>query len=89
VPHLVEVQEQYKAKGLKVIGITKATREDVARFDKEQGVSYWLLAEADKDQLAYGVKLVWGTMYFLVDPEGQIVSQDLQVIEQRLATELG
>jgi peroxiredoxin len=88
-PHLVEVQDTYKAKGLRLIGVTKATREDTRRFGADQKVNYALLAEAEADQLAYGVKLVWGTRYFLVDPDGTVVAQELDVIEQRLAAELG
>ena len=89
IPGLVEIQSQYGKKNFTVIGATKADREFLTEFAKERQVTYPLLAEAQKDLEAYGVGLVWGTVFFLIDPQGQVVSQDLDEIKQRLSNELG
>ena len=89
MPHLVEMQNAYAKKNFTVIGVTAAAREQVAAFGGEQNVNYPMLAAAQADQDAYGVSLVWGTMFFLINPKGEIVSQDLKQIEKQLANKLG
>jgi len=89
VPDLVEIQSKYSNKKFTVIGASKADHESLVAFAQQHSVTYPLLAEAAKDHEAYGVGLVWGTVFFLVDPEGKVVSQEIDAIKRRLAKELG
>lgn len=89
MPHLVQVQENYGSQSFSIIGITDESTESAQRFAEQQKLNFPVLADAGTVRDAYGVGLVWGSSFFLVDPKGEIVEQGLDACEIRLGQELG
>ena len=89
MPHLVEVQNKYRDNGLRVVGVTDADRNGAAAFARELGVNYTLLADAEADRDAYGIDLIWGSEIYLVSPDGRIVADGMDDVDERLAKEFG
>lgn len=87
VPHLVEVQNRYAKKGVQVVGVTAAGRQEIDTFTQQRIVTYPILASSAGDMSAYGIRSIPTT--YLVDPSGQIVETGLDAIEARLEAELG
>ena len=89
MPHLVQVQENYGSQSFSIIGITDESTESAQRFAEQQQLNFPILADAGKVRDAYGVGLVWGSSFFLIDPNGEIVEQGLDASEIRIGQELG
>jgi thiol-disulfide isomerase/thioredoxin len=72
IPHLNEIHEEFKAKGLVVIGITDEKEQTVRSFQKDLPMNYSVGIDATG---ALGTKLgVQGIPHaFLVDKSGKIV----------------
>jgi len=89
MPHLVQVQNEYAKHSFSIVASTDDSVELTQAFADEHAINFPILADAPAVREAYGVGLIWGSSFFLVDPEGQIVAQDLDACEARLAEELG
>ena len=50
MPHLVEVQNKFRDSGVRVVGVTAATRPEAEQFARELSVNYSLLAAADSPE---------------------------------------
>ncbi len=87
MPHLVEVQNKFRDSGVRVVGVTAATRPEAEQFARELSVNYSLLAAAETDVKAYGIDLIWGSEIYLVTPDGRIVAHGMKEIRRRLASE--
>ena len=72
---------------LSLAGVTSASSSDASSFAQRHGVNYPILAEASETQKAFGVRALPAT--YLIDPEGMVVSQDLEAIEELVAQKLG
>ncbi len=81
------MQEQYSDRGLVIAGVTDASREDVEGFIHEHATNFPVLAEAEADREAFGVSMIWGSEFFLLDDGGNILSQDLDEIERMVQGE--
>jgi len=75
MPWLTELQQQYAAQGLVVIGVAMDDEPDkVARFVKDVGADYTILMGKESVGDAYGgVQFLPGTFY--IDREGRIVER--------------
>ena len=87
MPHLVEVQNKYRKKGLRVVGVTDVNRDEAQAYAKELGVNYTLLASAEADREAYGIDMIWGSEIYLINPEGRLVADGIEDVDKRLAKE--
>lgn len=83
------MHDTYRDAGFTVLGVTDHPVHDAQRYANKHGMQFPVLANADDVREAYGVALVWGTVVFLVDPDGRVVARDLGDAEQILAAELG
>jgi thiol-disulfide isomerase/thioredoxin len=72
IPHLVELYQNYKDKGLVVIGmnVDRGEGEVVRRFVKSMGIPYPILLAPEETVRDYGVNALPTTV--LVDKEGKI-----------------
>ena len=72
MPHLAEMQEEYRAKGLVVLGMNMdQNRDDLTQFLSGQTVNYPMLAVDEATRAAYGgVASIPQT--FLIDRAGQV-----------------
>ena len=89
MPHLVEVQNEFRDNGVRVVGVTAASWADSEKFAQQLSVNYTLLANAEVDVKAYGIDIIWGSEVYLVSPEGRIVAHGTEEITERLASEFG
>jgi len=78
IPHFVELQKQYGAKGLAVIGVSLDEQgpDVVKRFVKQVGVNYPILIGNEKIAEKYGGIVALPTT-FVIDRKGRIVSQHI------------
>ncbi len=86
-PRVAQLRDTFEPLGAEVVGVTAASREDVERFVLEDGGRYPVLANADAERDAWGVSMVWGSVYYLVDPRGLIVVEGLDAAEAHLRAE--
>jgi peroxiredoxin len=82
------MQETFGAKGLKVVGVTEETVEDTRTFAEQHRVNYPILAGSDGPRKAYGIDVIWGSIYYLVSPDGQIVAKGLDESREILKARL-
>jgi peroxiredoxin len=83
----VQVQNDYRDRGLVVIGVTAADTAGARRFAEETGATYPILTSARADLAAWGVSSV--PQSYLIDPSGEVVSDGLGAIDVVLGRELG
>jgi cytochrome c biogenesis protein CcmG/thiol:disulfide interchange protein DsbE len=76
IPWLVELQNQYRAQGLEIVGVAldDSGRANIQKFAKEMGMNYTILQGRDGVGDEYGV-IGWPTTYF-IDRSGKIVEAD-------------
>jgi thiol-disulfide isomerase/thioredoxin len=76
MPWFEQLQKQYGSEGLQVVGIAMddASKEDIARFAKDVGVSYPILLGKESVGTAYG-GLPFLPSTFFIDREGKIVDR--------------
>ena len=89
MPHLVQVQQSYRDQGFSIVAVTDVERDVAKRFALDNGLNFPILSEAEPVREAYGVDLIWGSAFFLVDPTGTIVEQGLDDCLARVEAELG
>jgi len=77
MPWFVELQNQYGAQGLQIIGVAMddASKEDIAKFAKDMGVNYPILLGKESVGDSYGGVNVLPTTYF-IDRDGKIVARE-------------
>jgi thiol-disulfide isomerase/thioredoxin len=78
IPHFVELQKQYGAKGLAVIGVSLDEQgpDVVKRFVKQFEVNYSMVIGNEKMAENYGGIVALPTT-FVIDRQGRIVSQHI------------
>jgi thiol-disulfide isomerase/thioredoxin len=78
VPHFVELQKQYGAKGLAIVGVSLDEQgpEVVKKFVKQFGVNYPIVIGNQKVADAYGGIVAVPTT-FVIDRQGRIVSRHI------------
>ncbi|HWL94075.1 MAG TPA: redoxin family protein [Phycisphaerae bacterium] len=70
MPHLIEIQDKYKSKGVILLALSAEPETVVSRFVKERELPYVIGAGAEAANTRYGVQGI--PRSFLVDPEGKI-----------------
>ncbi len=81
------MQDKYSNHGLAIAGVTDASRKDVEIFIHDHATNFPVLAEAKADREAFGISMIWGSVFFLIDDGGNVVSQDLDEIERLVREE--
>lgn len=78
IPHLVELQKDYAAKGLAIIGVSLDEQGPavVKKFVKQIGVNYPILIGSEKIAEKYGGIVALPTT-FVIDRQGRIVSRHI------------
>jgi cytochrome c biogenesis protein CcmG/thiol:disulfide interchange protein DsbE len=83
VPELIKVQEEYKDRGLVVLGISVDEGENVARtlseFSKDHKINYTVLLSNGNVEDAYKVTSI--PRSFIIDKEGKIVNSYMGYVE--------
>lgn len=85
MPHLVQMQKDFGGKDFSVVGLMQGPPPKASRFAQDQGINYPVLA-SNRDFDAYDVMFLPVT--YLVDPNGQIVADDLDEAEAILKERL-
>lgn len=85
VPHLVKMQEEFAGNRFSVVGLMKGDAQKASGFIREKGINYPVLADSP-DFGAYDVLFLPVT--YLVDPAGNIVTDDLDEADAILRREL-
>ena len=88
MPRLVEAQDEFGPDGLVIVGVTEFDAETVESYTAEHGVTWPVLADAEELVKKLGVRLVWGSVIYLVDFEGQVLVEGLDDCLERLAVEV-
>ncbi len=84
----MQVQDTYRDRSFSIVGVTDVDVATAQAFAREHALNFPVLANGKAVREAYGVDLVWGSTFFLIDPAGTIVAQGLEECEERLAMEL-
>ena len=82
------MQETFGAKGFTVVGVTEETVKDTRTFAAQHDVNYPILAGSDGPRKAYGVEAIWGSIFYLVSPDGRIVAKGLEESREVLKVRL-
>ena len=69
-----------------VLGVTSAPAAQAQQFQVENGLNYPVLADAQAVFDAYGVQAVWGSVVYLVDPDGKIAARGIEDVRTRLGS---
>ena len=83
------MQARYADDNVAVVGVAGAARADVEAFRVAHGVTYPLLADADADLEAFGVRMIWGSEIYLLDSDGKILARGMDDVDAALAAEHG
>src|SRR5499427_1185436 len=77
MPWFVELQKEYGAQGLQIVGVAMddSSKEDIAKFVKEMGVNYPILIGKENVGNDYGGVNVLPTTLF-IDRDGKIVARE-------------
>ena len=86
-PRVAQLRDEFLPHGVLVVGVTSASREDAQEFIEDAGGQYPVLANGSTDRDAWGVDLIWGSIFYLINPHGIIVLEGLDAAEARLRTE--
>ena len=70
------------------MGGTQATVLEAGKFMAQQALNFPLLAGTPENARNFGVEAIWGSVFFLVDPEGQIVAGSLKSAERVLEEQI-
>lgn len=84
---LNRLYDDYGGKGLVVFGLSTEPEETIEAFAKKHDARYPLIAEAAADQEAFRVKMIWGSVAFLVDSNKKVVEERLDRIVRFLDEE--
>ena len=83
------MHETYAGPQFSVVGITDEDALLVDEFRRDLALTFPILTSGQAAREAYGIDFIWGSVYFLVDPEGRIVADTLddaiEVLEASLA----
>ena len=71
------MQNDYRQQGVVILGVTAASGVEAQQFILEEGVNYPVLADAGAVKEAWGVKRLWGSVVYLVDRDGQVVTRGI------------
>jgi len=74
VAHLVEMQREYGERGLMIIGVTKASKDDASAFATKYGATYPIRGDAADIFKKFGVTWIPSTK--LIAPDGRIVHEE-------------
>ena len=89
IPRLVQAHTELPA-DTALVGIAAGPEFELFQFAREHRLPYPILAEAEPLMDAYGIDLIWGSVFYLVDPEGRVLAADREPsIEAALAAEAG
>ena len=88
MPHLVQVQEELGGPDFSLLAITDAPAEEMAAFRERHELNFPILSEAVATREAFGIDLIWGSVFYLVDPEGRVVEDGLERSVERVEDEL-
>ncbi|MEW6357508.1 MAG: TlpA disulfide reductase family protein [Planctomycetota bacterium] len=71
IPHLIDLHNKYKDKGLVVIGITQEDASKVTPFMKQNGMIYIVgIDEGGRTNQTYGIESI--PMAYLIGPDGVV-----------------
>ena len=88
MPHLVQVHESWSGAAFEVVGVSESSADDVAHLQRELALPFGTVAES-RARDDFGIALIWGSVFLLVDPEGVVRADTLAGAEERLRAELG
>ncbi len=80
----MQAQNEFGSGEFTVVGVTPGTAEDVTRVAAAERMNYPVFADAPKTTRAFGVRLIWGSTFYLVDPSNKIVARGLDDAEAHL-----
>ncbi len=75
----------YSSKSFTVLGVTDANREETLGLAREHSLNFPLLVGAEATRESYGIDMVRGSIFYLVDSESRIVADGLGDLEEALA----
>ena len=87
--HLVRVQEERGGDDFIVVGITDAPADQIEEFRDEHGLNFPVLSEAASTREAFGIEMIWGSEFYLVDPQERIVARGFDASLDELDVRLG
>ncbi|MCA8938272.1 MAG: hypothetical protein KDB07_00565 [Planctomycetes bacterium] len=71
-----------------MIGITDGSALNALNFGQQVRANYPIIPDGEEVRKRFGVRLIWGTVTYLVNPSGEIVSQSMGEFDAILEREL-
>jgi peroxiredoxin len=83
IPHFIELQNEFKAKGVTIVGLSvdSIAPADVAKFAKDNGMNYPIVMADEKTATAYGADQGIPTTV-VIDGKGNVVATHLGLTEK-------
>ena len=72
------MQNDYRNRGVVVVGVTGASALDAERFLLETALNYPVVADGEAIKAAWGVKRIWGSIVYLVDRDGNVLTRGIE-----------
>ena len=72
-----------------MLGVTDHDEAAVRQFATAWQVNYPIAFAAERDREAFGIEMVWGSTFYLVDPFGRIVESGFEACMETLAERFG
>ena len=72
------MQNDYRNRGVVVVGVTGASALDAERFQLETALNYPVVADGESIKAAWGVKRIWGSIVYLVDRDGNVLTRGIE-----------
>jgi peroxiredoxin len=86
VPHLVQLQKDFSAKGFSVLGLMQGNALQARSFAQQRHTNYPIKTGSGQDFSNFNVWFVPAN--YLVDPKGQIVADNLDDARAILSSQL-
>ena len=78
------MQNDYRNRGVVLVGVTGASALDAERFQLETALNYPVVADGEAIKAAWGVKRIWGSIVYLVDRDGNVLTRGIEATRAEL-----
>ncbi len=69
-----------------LVGVTEASVKATQDYREKHSLEFPILANGHETRAGWGVKMVWGNVIRLVNPEGEVVAEGLKGAARKLAS---
>ena len=83
------MHKDFSARGVVMAGVTEASVAEAEAFRSEEFLPYPVLADAKTVFEAWGVDALWGSVVYLIGPDGMVLTRGIDECRAELEKRLG